>query len=173
MLVQSKMIKLGGSGTGYAVPSWSRGTDDEIREALQMHYEGEIDLTQYWSVGDKRKVRLSAMEAMPPLTDAYPETEATFVLANAGGKAYPTYQCYRIGEGAQASASVSIVGIVPYRDTASVLTSNNTYNIPDTPTSYKSLHAEINGETVNSRNLIYEKYSAPVYAAKKRYEQKF
>ena len=32
------------------------------------------------------------------------------------------------------------------------------------------MYAQINGETINSQNLIYEKYSAPVYAAKRRYE---
>ena len=92
------------------------------------------------------------------------------VPARTGARAYPTYHCYRIGEGAGSDAEVSIIGIVPYRDVASAIQSNNTYYIPETSTAYKSMYAQINGETINSQNLIYEKYSAPVYAAKKRYE---
>lgn len=45
----------------YAPPTWANGTDAEIVEALQMHYAGEIDLHDYWNVGDEREVSLGAI----------------------------------------------------------------------------------------------------------------
>ena len=45
------------------IPTWADGTIAEIENALRMHYNGEIDLTDYWSVGDKRTIHLNAMGA--------------------------------------------------------------------------------------------------------------
>lgn len=45
------------------IPTWADGTIAEIGNALRMHYNGEIDLTDYWSVGDKRTIHLNAMSA--------------------------------------------------------------------------------------------------------------
>lgn len=47
----------------FEVPTFAGGTDEEIAMALQMHYAGEIDLTDYWTVGDKRTIHLNAMTA--------------------------------------------------------------------------------------------------------------
>jgi hypothetical protein len=45
------------------IPTWADGTIEEIENALRMHYNGAIDLTDYWSVGDKRTIHLNAMTA--------------------------------------------------------------------------------------------------------------
>ena len=74
------------SSTEYVPPSWSDGTDEEIVEALEKHYAGEIDLTEYWSVGDERTVSLSSMGEMSPLTDTHAAQDVVFVLSNVGGK---------------------------------------------------------------------------------------
>ena len=47
----------------FQVPTFADGTDAEIAKALEMHYAGEIDLADYWTVGDKRTIHLNAMEA--------------------------------------------------------------------------------------------------------------
>lgn len=61
------------------IPSWSTGTDAEIAQALQDHYAGKIDLTQYWSVGDERVVSLSAMEATG-VGESHVAQDVTFVI---------------------------------------------------------------------------------------------
>lgn len=66
----------------YIPPSWSTGTDAEIAEALEKHYAGEIDLTQFWSVGDERTVHLSAMAATG-VGESHVEQDVTFVIMNA------------------------------------------------------------------------------------------
>ena len=69
----------------YTPPSWSTGTDAEIVEVLEKHYNGEIDLTEYWSVGDTRRVTLSAMSATG-VGESHAEQTVSFVLSNVGGK---------------------------------------------------------------------------------------
>ena len=54
---------LPGESAGFEVPTFADGTDAEIAEALDKHYAGEIDLTEYWSVGDRRTIHLSQMAA--------------------------------------------------------------------------------------------------------------
>lgn len=70
-------------------PTWADGTDEEIAEALTRHYNNEIDLTDYWTVGDERVVHLSAIEATSDY-DAQPEQDITLVLVNAGGRTLTT-----------------------------------------------------------------------------------
>lgn len=63
---------------------WSTGTDEEIAAMLAAHYAGLIDVRNYWAVGQERKVRISAMNAMAPLDDSHIEQEITLVLLHAG-----------------------------------------------------------------------------------------
>lgn len=69
----------------YVPPTWADGTDEEIVSALEAHYAGEIDLTQYWSVGDTRQVILSSMSAIE-VSESHTQQTVTFVLSNVGGK---------------------------------------------------------------------------------------
>lgn len=68
-----------------SIPTWADGTDAEIANALTRHYNGEIDLTDYWSVGDERVVHLSAIAATTYVY-AQPEQDVTLVLVNVGGR---------------------------------------------------------------------------------------
>lgn len=43
--------------------TFSTGTDEEIAAMIEAHYNNKIDIKDYWAVGDKRKVNLSAMDA--------------------------------------------------------------------------------------------------------------
>lgn len=66
--------------------SWADGTDEEIVAMLEAHYAGEINIYDYWSVGDTRKISLSAMSASNGLSDTHVAQDIEMVLANAGGK---------------------------------------------------------------------------------------
>lgn len=52
------------SGTPSAIPpkvAFATATDDEIKNILDAHYKGLIDIADYWKVGDTRNMSLSAM----------------------------------------------------------------------------------------------------------------
>lgn len=72
-------------GTKKGIPTWADGTDEEIAEALTKHYNDEIDLNDYWTVGDERVVHLSAIVASSGYS-AQPEQDVTLVLVNSGGR---------------------------------------------------------------------------------------
>lgn len=75
--------------SSYTPPTWAGGTDAEIVEALEKHYNGEVDLTQYWSVGDERTISLSAMSATG-VGESHAAQDVTFVILNVGGKTLAT-----------------------------------------------------------------------------------
>lgn len=101
---------------------WSTGTDEEIVKMVQAADRGEINLSDYWQVGDERVVRLSAMEAMSPLTDAHEAQDVTLVLMNAGGKTLNTPT-----ESGRTSCSF-IVGQKDSLNTSGRINSDNTNN---------------------------------------------
>lgn len=50
------------SNKGFKIVSWADGTDEEIAAMLDAHYKNEINISDYWSVGDERVMHLSAMD---------------------------------------------------------------------------------------------------------------
>ena len=82
MLVLQRMSK---TDMPPGVASWTKGTDAEVVETLRKHYAGEIDITEYWAVGDERKVRLSAMNGIEG-TETHDSQTITLVLSAVGGK---------------------------------------------------------------------------------------
>ncbi len=68
-----------------SIVSWSNGTDDEIAAMLDAHYNGDINIHDYWKVGDERTIHLSAMEKSS-VQESHIEQDVTMVLVNAGGK---------------------------------------------------------------------------------------
>lgn len=52
--------------------TWTDGSYEEIAALLDMHYAGEIDISNYWHIGDKRVVHLSSM---PSWNDTYGEAQ--------------------------------------------------------------------------------------------------
>ena len=86
--IQSDLQK---TDTPYVPPSWSTGSDEEIVEALEKHYNDEIDLTEYWNVGDERIIHLSAIEAESSsivgyCNDSHVAQDLIFILTAIGGK---------------------------------------------------------------------------------------
>lgn len=65
--------------------SWSSGTDTEIAAMVEAADAGQIKLSDYWSVGQERKVHLSAMAATG-VGESHAAQDVTMVLMNAGGK---------------------------------------------------------------------------------------
>lgn len=67
------------------IVSWAYGTDDQIVAMVNAADNGLINLSDFWSVGDERKVTLSAMSATG-VGESHAKQTVTFVLMNAGGK---------------------------------------------------------------------------------------
>ncbi len=65
--------------------TWSSGTDELIIKMVATADAGEINLADYWAVGQERTVTLPAMKATN-VDETHAEQEVTLVLLNAGGK---------------------------------------------------------------------------------------
>ena len=71
------------------IVTWANGTDEEISKMVAAADEGKIKLSDYWSVGDTRKVTLSAQEhSVSELSygTGIPSQSVDLVLMNVGGK---------------------------------------------------------------------------------------
>ena len=62
----------------------NKGTDEEIAAMIEAADNGDIDLSLYWAVNDKRTVHLSAMIAGDGLNTAQPEQDVVLVLMDTG-----------------------------------------------------------------------------------------
>lgn len=69
--------------------SWADGTDEQIVAMVAAADAGQIDLSDYWHVGDERVVHLDAMEATG-VGESHVAQDVTLVLMNAGGKTLNT-----------------------------------------------------------------------------------
>ena len=67
------------------IVSWADGTDEEIVNMLNYHYQGMINIHDYWTVGDIRQVTLSAMDATG-VGESHVQQTVNYVLSHAGGK---------------------------------------------------------------------------------------
>lgn len=68
------------------IVTWANGTDAEIAAMIAAADAGQIDLSDYWSIGDKRTVHLSAMTAGDGLNTAQPEQDVVLVLMDTGAQ---------------------------------------------------------------------------------------
>lgn len=77
-----------------SIPSatWADGTWEEIEAMLDAHYDGRINIYDYWNVGDERTVALSKIDdnllgaATANGAKYHPAQNATIVLVHKGGK---------------------------------------------------------------------------------------
>ena len=67
------------------IVTWTDGTDAQIAAMVAAADAGEINLSDYWSVGDERQVALSAMDATG-VGESHVAQTVTMVLMNTGGK---------------------------------------------------------------------------------------
>ena len=73
----------------FSTITWANGTDEEIAKMVAAADEGKIKLSDYWSVGDTRKVELSAQSySVSGLSygTGIPKQSVDLVLMNVGGK---------------------------------------------------------------------------------------
>lgn len=68
-----------------SIVTWAGGTDAEIVAMVEAADRGEINLADYWAVGQERQVTLSSMEATG-VGESHVAQTVTMVLMNAGGK---------------------------------------------------------------------------------------
>ena len=66
------------------IVTWANGTDEEIVAMVEAADKGEINLSDYWAVGDIRTVQLSAMSATG-VGESHAAQEVDLVLMHAGG----------------------------------------------------------------------------------------
>ena len=77
------MISIPVPTPGIKTGSWANASDDVIIGMLNAYYQDQIDIYDYWDVGDIRRIKLSAMAAGD--FEAHPEQIQEFVLLNKGG----------------------------------------------------------------------------------------
>lgn len=83
----NQAVKIWESETPTPTSSWENGTDAEIVAMVAAADRGEIDLTDYWNVGDKRIVHLSAMSATD-VGESHVEQDIVLVLCDANNQNY-------------------------------------------------------------------------------------
>ena len=67
------------------IVTWGGGTDKQIARMLEGHYNGEINIHDYWNVGDERVVQLQASSG-DSAARSLMEQNVTMVLMHSGGK---------------------------------------------------------------------------------------
>ena len=89
------------------VTSFSDATDDQIAAILDAHYKGIIKISDYWHVGDTRKMHLSAMSSGTGANESHVAQDMTMVIIgiehdnlktpiNGKTKAAVTLQCKEV-----------------------------------------------------------------------------
>ena len=68
----------------YKIVTWADGTDKQIKAMIDAADAGEINLADYWSIGDERTVHLSAITVGDALRTAQSEQDVVLVLMNEG-----------------------------------------------------------------------------------------
>ena len=76
-------------GQPVKIVTWADGTDEEIVEMVAAADRGEINLSDYWAVGQERKVTTKSIGA-GAVDETQKSQEVTLVLMNNGGKELST-----------------------------------------------------------------------------------
>lgn len=62
------------------IVSFSDGTDEEIAKMLKAHYNGTINIADYWNVGDTRVMHLNAMPSGTGASESHVSQDMTMVI---------------------------------------------------------------------------------------------
>ena len=80
---------------GVQIVSWANGTDAQISAMVEAANQGKINLTNYWSVGDERKITLPAMDSIQytayigtTTMESHEAQDATLVLVDSNNTNY-------------------------------------------------------------------------------------
>lgn len=63
------------------IVAFATGTDEEIADMIEAHYNNKINIANYWAVGDIRTVHLSAMDATG-VNESHREQDVQFVIGD-------------------------------------------------------------------------------------------
>lgn len=135
-----------GSGGAVTIVPFSTGTDTEIANMLEAARNGNLDLSQYWHVGDTRTVHHSAIEATNGL-EAQDEQDAVWVIMDTGANSGYTFADgtpvnFVIGMqdslNARGVLATSDKGPNPWKDTARYSWLNTTFR-QSLPEGFRSL----------------------------------
>lgn len=66
--------------TDLKIVTFADGTDEELQAMLDAHYNGNIDIADYWSVGDERTIHLNAVET--PVNSNFKDIPAQDMIIN-------------------------------------------------------------------------------------------
>ena len=64
--------------------SWSKSSDAKVADTVAAADAGTIKLTDYWKSGDKRTVKLSAMETINGISESHAAQSVEYVLSDPG-----------------------------------------------------------------------------------------
>ena len=64
----------------YEIVPFSSATDEQIEKLLNAHYNGFIDLSKIWKVGDTRKIHINAISADSNNVVSHVAQDMTFVI---------------------------------------------------------------------------------------------
>lgn len=67
----------------FKIVTFADGTDEEIMAMIEAHYNNKINIADYWAVGDKRNVNLSAMSATG-VNESHRAQTVEFAIADFG-----------------------------------------------------------------------------------------
>lgn len=71
--------RLLGEPDGVKIVTFADGTDAEIEKMIEAHYAGEINIGDYWAVGDKRTIHHNAMAATG-VSESHKENDYVYVI---------------------------------------------------------------------------------------------
>lgn len=104
----------------YKIVTFAGGTDEEIYKMLKAHYNGSINISDYWSVGDTRSITLSAIDST--LTgESQPLQTVTFVILGLEKDTLAT------PIGTRSKSAITVYMKTPF-STIGTMNDNNTYS---------------------------------------------
>mgnify|MGYP002711180337 CR=1 FL=1 len=65
----------------FKIVTFADGTDEEIAKMIEAHYNNKLNIADYWAVGDKRKVNLSAMMNTTVVGESHRAQTVEFAIA--------------------------------------------------------------------------------------------
>lgn len=71
--------RLLGEPDGVKIVTFADGTDAEIEKMIEAHYAGEINIGDYWAVGDKRTIHHNTMAATG-VSESHKENDYAYVI---------------------------------------------------------------------------------------------
>lgn len=71
--------RLLGEPEGLKIVTFADGTDAEIEKMIEAHYAGEINIGDYWAVGDKRTIHHNVMAATG-VSESHKENDYAYVI---------------------------------------------------------------------------------------------